>query len=119
LALIDARKGLAMFERVDVPVLGIVENMSYFICPHCGGRTEIFGHGGAEHEAKRIGTPFLGAVPLHMRIRELSDAGTPVVAAEPKGEHAEAFRRIAENAWGRIRAEKGSAGRQPPKIVIE
>ncbi len=118
LALIDARKGLAMFQRVDVPVLGIVENMSYFVCPHCGERTDIFGHGGAEHEAARIGVPFLGAVPLHMRIRELSDAGTPVAAAEPQGEHAAAFRRIAENAWARVKAEQGSA-RQPPKIVME
>jgi len=118
LALIDARKGLAMFQRVDVPVLGIVENMSTFVCPHCGERTDIFGHGGAEHEAARIGVPFLGAVPLDMRIRELSDAGTPVVAAEPEGEHAAAFRRIAEAAWARVKAEQGSA-RQPPKIVVE
>ena len=81
LALIDARKGLNMFRRVDVPVLGIVENMSYFLCPHCGERTDIFGHGGAEHEAERIGVPFLGAVPLHATIREHSDAGTPVVAS--------------------------------------
>jgi len=118
LALIDARKGLAMFQRVDVPVLGIVENMSYFVCPHCGERTDIFGHGGAEHEAAHIGVPFLGAVPLDMRIRELSDAGTPVVAAEPQGEHAAAFRRIAEAAWVRVKAEQGSA-RQPPKIVVD
>jgi ATP-binding protein involved in chromosome partitioning len=119
LALIDARKGLAMFQRVDVPVLGIVENMSYFVCPHCGEVTEIFGHGGAEHEAARIGVPFLGAVPLNMRIRELSDAGTPIVAAEPAGEHAAAFRRIAENTWARVKAEQGSGARQPPKIVVE
>jgi ATP-binding protein involved in chromosome partitioning len=119
LALIDARKGLAMFQRVDVPVLGIVENMSYFVCPHCGERTDIFGHGGAEHEAARIGVPFLGAVPLDIRIRELSDAGTPVVAAEPGGEHAGAFRQIAENTWARVKAERGSATRQPPKIVVE
>ncbi len=118
LALIDARKGLAMFERVNVPVLGIVENMSYFTCPHCGERTDIFGHGGAEHEAARIGVPFLGAVPLTMRVRELSDAGTPVVAAEPDGEYAEAFRRIAANAWESVKMERGTA-RQPPKIVME
>ena len=93
LALIDARKGLNMFRRVDVPVLGIVENMSYFLCPHCGERTDIFGHGGAEHEAARIGVPFLGAVPLHMAIRENSDAGTPVVVSEPGGEHARIFTR--------------------------
>ena len=80
LALIDARRGIAMFRRVNVPVLGIVENMSTFICPHCGTRSDIFGHGGARHEAERLGVPFLGEVPLDMAIRENSDAGTPVVA---------------------------------------
>jgi ATP-binding protein involved in chromosome partitioning len=119
LALIDARKGLNMFRRVDVPVLGIVENMSYFLCPHCGERTDIFGHGGAEHEAARIGVPFLGAVPLHASIRQLSDAGTPVVAAEPRGEHARIFREIAARTWERVRAERASTARQPPRIVIE
>jgi ATP-binding protein involved in chromosome partitioning len=118
LALIDARKGLAMFQRVDVPVLGIVENMSYFVCPHCGEHTDIFGHGGAEHEAQRIGVPFLGAVPLHMKIRELSDAGTPVVASEPEGEHAKTFGEIARRAWARVEAERATT-RQPPKIVME
>ena len=107
LALIDARKGLAMFQRVDVPVLGIVENMSYFLCPHCGERTDIFGHGGAEHEAARIGVPFLGAVPLHVKIREFSDAGTPVVAAEPDGEHARIFR---DDRRARLGAGQGRAG---------
>ena len=119
LALIDARKGLNMFRRVDVPVLGIVENMSYFLCPHCGGRTDIFGHGGAEHEAERIGVPFLGAVPLHAAIREHSDAGTPVVASEPDGEHSRIYRDIAARAWERVGIERGPGGRQPPKIVIE
>ena len=119
LALIDARKGLAMFQRVDVPVLGIVENMSYFLCPHCGERTDIFGHGGAEHEASRIGVPFLGAVPLHMKIREYSDAGTPVVAAEPGGEHAAAFKAIAGRAWERTMAERAETSRQPPRIIVE
>jgi ATP-binding protein involved in chromosome partitioning len=118
LALIDARKGLAMFQRVDVPVLGIVENMSYFVCPHCRERTDIFGHGGAEHEAQRIGVPFLGAVPLHMKIRELSDAGTPVVASEPEGEHAKIFGEIARRAWARVGVERATT-RQPPKIVME
>jgi ATP-binding protein involved in chromosome partitioning len=83
LALIDARRGIAMFNRVNVPVLGLVENMSYFVCPKCGERSDIFGHGGAEHEAERQGVPFLGAVPLHMEIRETSDAGRPVVATGP------------------------------------
>jgi ATP-binding protein involved in chromosome partitioning len=119
LALIDARKGLNMFRRVDVPVLGIVENMSYFVCPHCGGRTDVFGHGGAEHEAARIGVPFLGAVPLHAAIRERSDAGTPIVVSEPDGDHARAFREIAARTWDRIQAERASSAGRPPQIVIE
>jgi ATP-binding protein involved in chromosome partitioning len=96
LALIDARKGLAMFRKVDVPVLGIVENMSYFLCPSCGTRTELFGHGGARAEAARLGVDFLGEVPLHLAIRETSDAGTPIVSAAPDSEHAAAYMRIAE-----------------------
>ncbi len=95
LALIDARKGLNMFRRVDVPVLGIVENMSYFMCPDCGGRHDIFGHGGARAEAQRIGVPFLGEVPLEMAIRETSDNGKPVVAADPGGPLARIYRDIA------------------------
>jgi ATP-binding protein involved in chromosome partitioning len=96
LSLIDARRGLAMFKKVNVPVLGIVENMSYFQCPHCGTRSDIFGHGGARHEAEKLGVPFLGEVPLHMAIRETSDAGTPVVVSEPDGEHAAIYRAIGE-----------------------
>jgi ATP-binding protein involved in chromosome partitioning len=119
LALIDARKGLNMFRKVDVPVLGIVENMSYFLCPHCGGRSDIFGHGGAEHEAARIGVPFLGAVPLHMDIRERSDSGVPVVVADPDGEHARIYRDIAARAWARVGEERAAGGRQPPRIVVE
>ncbi|WP_300520534.1 Mrp/NBP35 family ATP-binding protein [Aliiroseovarius sp.] len=95
LALIDARKGLRMFKDVDVPIFGIIENMSTFICPHCGKPSDIFGHGGAEQDAHRLGVPFLGAVPLHMTIRETSDAGTPVVVAEPDGPHAKTYRDIA------------------------
>ncbi len=95
LALIDARRGLAMFRKVNVPVLGIVENMSYFQCPECGTRSDIFGHGGARHEAERLGVPFLGEVPLHMAIRATSDAGTPVVVSEPNGPHAAIYRAIA------------------------
>ena len=90
LALVDARRGIAMFRRVNVPVLGIVENMSTFICPHCGKRSDIFGHGGARHEAERLGVPFLGEVPLALEIRETSDAGAPVVASDPHGAHAKA-----------------------------
>ena len=94
LSLIDARRGLAMFTKVNVPVLGIVENMSYFQCPHCGTRSDIFGHGGARHEAERLGVPFLGEVPLHMAIRATSDAGHPVVVSEPDGPHAAIYRAI-------------------------
>jgi ATP-binding protein involved in chromosome partitioning len=115
LALIDARRGIAMFRRVNVPVLGIVENMSYFLCPHCGGRSDIFGHGGARHEAERLDVPFLGEVPLDMEIREKSDAGLPVVAIAPDGEHAKIYRDIAE----RVRGGLAGAGRAAPKIVIE
>jgi len=96
LSLIDARRGLAMFRKVDVPVLGIVENMSYFQCPHCGTRSDIFGHGGARHEAERLGVPFLGEIPLHISIRTASDSGTPVVESEPDGPHAAIYRAIGE-----------------------
>jgi len=115
LALIDARRGIAMFRRVNVPVLGIVENMSYFLCPHCGERSEIFGHGGARHEAERLDVPFLGEVPLDMEIREKSDAGLPVVAIAPDGPHAKIYRGIAE----RVRGGLAGASRPAPKIVIE
>lgn len=95
LSLIDARRGLAMFKKVNVPVLGIVENMSYFQCPHCGTKSDIFGHGGARHEAEKLGVPFLGEIPLHMAIRATSDAGNPVVDSEPDGPHAAIYRAIA------------------------
>ena len=95
LSLIDARRGLAMFRKVNVPVLGIVENMSYFQCPHCGTRSDIFGHGGARHEAERLAVPFLGEIPLHMSIRAMSDSGTPVVESEPDGPYAAIYRAIA------------------------
>jgi ATP-binding protein involved in chromosome partitioning len=116
LALIDARRGIAMFQRVNVPVLGIVENMSYFLCPQCGTRSDIFSHGGAQHEAERLNVPFLGAVPLHMTIREKSDAGLPVVATEPDGPLAAAYRDIAAKVRDQL---QGSPGRTAPKIVIE
>jgi ATP-binding protein involved in chromosome partitioning len=115
LALIDARRGIAMFRRVNVPILGIVENMSTFICPHCGTRSDIFGHGGARHEAERLGVPFLGEVPLDIAIRENSDAGKPVVATIPDGPHAKAYRNIA----ARVRDGLAGASRTAPKIVIE
>jgi len=116
LALLDARRGVAMFQKVEVPVLGIVENMAYFVCPNCGTHHDIFGHGGAAEEARRIGVPFLGEVPLEMRIRETSDAGLPVVATEPAGPHAESYLAIA----GRVLdALAGKPQRAAPRIVIE
>ena len=107
LALIDARKGLNMFRKVEVPVLGLIENMSYFIAPDTGKRYDIFGHGGAEREAEKLGLTFLGGIPLHMDIRELSDAGTPVVAVRPDGAEARVYREIAAKAWGEIETAKG------------
>ncbi len=117
LALIDARKGLNMFKRVNVPVLGIIENMSYFLCPKCGHRTDIFSHGGARHEAERLGVPFLGALPLHMAIRETSDSGNPIVVADPTSANAKVYKNIAEAIWHRLVAQ--DLGAQPARIVIE
>jgi ATP-binding protein involved in chromosome partitioning len=102
IALIDARRGVKMFEQVKVPVLGIVENMSYFCCPNCNHRTEIFGHGGAAAEAARIGVPLLGEVPLLLAIRETGDAGAPITATAPQSQAAEAFRAIAANLLGSL-----------------
>lgn len=118
LALIDARKGLNMFRKVNVPVLGLVENMSSFVCPHCGERSDIFGHGGARSEAARLGVPFLGEVPLVPVIRETSDAGRPVVATAPSSPAAEAFRAIAARAVAALEESKGQA-RPAPRIVME
>jgi ATP-binding protein involved in chromosome partitioning len=118
LALIDARKGLNMFRKVDVPVLGIVENMSSFICPHCGGRSDIFAHGGAKSEAERLGVPFLGEVPLDIALRETSDTGKPLVATAPDSNVAQAYREIAGKAWSELERNRG-ASRAAPRIVME
>ncbi|MFN0262976.1 Mrp/NBP35 family ATP-binding protein [Tepidamorphus sp. 3E244] len=117
LALIDARKGINMFRRVDVPILGIIENMSYFLCPSCGDRSDIFGNGGAKAEAEKIGVPFLGDVPLHMDIREKSDSGRPPVASDPDGQHAKIFGEIASQVWRQI--SDGSSARAAPAIVMD
>jgi len=117
IALIDARRGLSMFQKVNVPVLGIIENMSYFLCPHCGERSEIFSHGGARREAERLGTEFLGEVPLDLQIRETSDEGRPITVSEPDSPHAQLFREIAAKVWAKVSGE--GARRAPPRIVVE
>ena len=119
LALIDARKGINMFRRVDVPILGIIENMSYFICPSCGTRSDIFGSGGARDEAEKLGAPFLGEVPLHMDIRETSDSGRPVVVTDPDGPHAAIYRSIAAKVRAELEREGALAQKPAPAIIIE
>ena len=115
IALIDARKGIAMFQKTQVPILGIVENMSVFVCPECGHESHIFGHGGARATAATLGVPFLGEIPLVPKIRELSDAGTPVMAEDPDGREAQAFLALARSVAGQL---SGST-RPPPQIVME
>jgi ATP-binding protein involved in chromosome partitioning len=115
IALIDARKGLNMFRKVEVPILGLIENMSTFICPKCGERSDIFGHGGARQEAEKLGMPFLGEVPLHIDIRTNSDAGTPVTACMPDGPHAEIYRSIAKKV---VEQMAGSVTKRP-EIIFE
>lgn len=116
-ALIDARRGVRMFERVGVPVLGLIENMSFYCCPACGHRADIFGHGGGRTEAERLGVEFLGELPLKLAIRELADAGTPIVAARPETEEAKAYQAIATRLREKLAERAGaSAG---PRIVVE
>ena len=115
LALIDARRGVAMFEKVEVPILGVVENMSYFVCPNCGTRHDVFSHGGARAEAEKLGVPFLGEIPLTMAIREGSDGGKPIVSTDPHGPHAQVYAAIAATLRDRL---DGTA-RARPRIVIE
>jgi len=118
LALLDARRGIAMFERVHVPILGVVENMSYFVCPKCGERTEIFSHGGAKKEAEKQNVPFLGAIPLDLTIRELSDGGSPVVSAAPQSPHAKAYIEVARAIAGMLEPG-GASQRKAPLFVVE
>jgi ATP-binding protein involved in chromosome partitioning len=117
IALVDARKGLSMFRKVAVPVLGIVENMSYFLCPHCGERSEIFGHGGARDEADKLGVPFLGEIPLHLDIRTTSDSGHPIVVAKPDSPHAQAYKNIAGRVWKQLTTNQRGP-RAAPRIVV-
>lgn len=115
LALIDARRGVAMFEKTNVPILGIVENMSYFICPHCHGRSDVFAHGGARHEAERLGVPFLGEVPLTLQIREQADAGRPTAAVSPETEAGKIYRAIADSVRTALETARPRAA---PRIVM-
>jgi ATP-binding protein involved in chromosome partitioning len=116
IALLDARKGLNMFRKVDVPVLGIIENMSYHVCRNCGHREDIFSHGGARKEAEKLGTEFLGELPLDIVIRETSDSGRPITVSEPGNAHAQAYRKIADRMWEKL---SGATARQAPKIVVQ
>ncbi len=117
IALLDARRGVRMFEKTHVPVLGLIENMSYFACPNCGARSHLFGHGGARAEAARLGVPFLGEVPLLLDIRESGDAGTPIVAAAPGGDAARAFGGVAEALLEQLRVGAGAG--PGPVITVE
>jgi ATP-binding protein involved in chromosome partitioning len=114
IALLDARKGINMFKKVEVPLLGIVENMSTFICPNCNHESHIFGHGGAKAEAEKIGVECLGEIPLHIAIRETSDAGTPITATQPDSPQAKAYRKIAARLWEKL----DGTTRKSPRIVI-
>jgi ATP-binding protein involved in chromosome partitioning len=118
IALIDARRGVRMFEKTRVPVLGLVENMSFYCCPNCGHRAEIFGHGGAKAEAARLGTEFLGEIPLLLDIRTAADAGTPIAASAPDSDAAKAYDALARRVWEKV---SGAAVSQSsgPRIVIE
>jgi ATP-binding protein involved in chromosome partitioning len=114
IALLDARRGVRMFERVNVPVLGLIENMSFFCCPNCGHRAELFGHGGARREAAKLGVDFLGEVPLLLDIRTTSDAGTPIVTAEPESEAARIYAEVAARVWAKVAKPRASG----PRIVV-
>ncbi len=116
IALIDARRGVRMFEKVRVPVLGLIENMSVFCCPNCGHRAEIFGHGGARQEAHRLGAAFLGEVPLLLDVRSAGDSGTPITASAPDSDGARAFDAIARRVWDIVSGRAPAAG---PRIVVE
>jgi ATP-binding protein involved in chromosome partitioning len=118
IALIDAKKGLNMFRKVDVPVLGIIENMSTFVCPHCGHESHIFSHGGAKREADRLGMEFLGEIPLDMTIRETSDGGYSLVVSQPDSAHAKTYVAIAQRVWDKVTAIMGQE-RGPPKIIMQ
>ncbi len=115
IALLDARKGLNMFRKVEVPILGVIENMSYHVCTNCGHREDIFSHGGAHKTADELGADFLGEIPLDLKIRETSDGGTPIVASEPSSQHAKAYLEIASKILAKL--EQGPQ-KAAPKINL-
>jgi ATP-binding protein involved in chromosome partitioning len=116
-SLADSRRAVAMYKKLNIPPLGIIENMSYYVCTNCGHRADIFGHGGARREAERLGAEFLGEIPLDIEIRETSDSGAPIVISKPDSPHAKAYRRIAERIWKKV---SGAADkRAAPKIVMQ
>jgi ATP-binding protein involved in chromosome partitioning len=117
IALLDARKAINMFRKVDVPVLGIVENMSYFCCPNCGYRSEIFAHGGARACAAKYGVDFLAEIPLDIEVRETSDNGRPIVVSEPGHPLAEAYRQLALTVRDQLLAARNDPARKFPRIV--
>jgi len=119
IALLDARKGLNMFRKVDVPVLGIIENMSYFACPSCGHVSHIFDHGGARREAEKLGIEFLGELPLDMEIRETSDGGRPIVVSKPDSPHAKTYVAAAQRIWEKVSAALGAGADQGPRILMQ
>ena len=118
IALIDARRGVRMFEKTKVPVLGLVENMSFYCCPNCGHRADIFGHGGAKIEAARLGTEFLGEIPLLLDIRMAADAGTPIAALAPESDAAKAYATLASRVWDKVTGATAARG-AGPRIVID
>jgi ATP-binding protein involved in chromosome partitioning len=119
IALLDARKGLSMFRKVDVPVLGFIENMSYYICPKCGDRADIFSHGGARTEAETLDTEFLGEIPLDIAIRETSDSGRPIVIDQPDSPNAMAYLGIADRIWSKVSEDGETSKRNAPRIVVQ
>lgn len=119
LALMDARRGITMFRKLNVPILGIVENMSWFVCGNCGSESHVFGYGGAQKAAEEMGTHVLGQIPLHMDVRVASDEGTPIVSSQPESSSAQAYVSVAEKVWKRLKELEGRTGPGPPKVRVE
>ena len=118
IALLDVSRGINMFQQVNVPIFGVVENMSYYVCPECGHRAELFHHGGARETARRLGVDFLGEIPLDISIRTTSDAGRPIVVTQPESPHAESYRQIAAGLIDKATSAVSGAGRAQPRIVM-